>query len=145
MSKELFDKVAEVIETNGWQPGRLSIWHYRGADLLKGSVMRRISAPGLVVYCWADTGRVDFRLGVPANLDALAARLAEPAPARPGEFPEGHPMAVNPPPESGFGRFKRPDTASATATMADPAVENPSISAVSAGHAVLMKGQAGAK
>jgi hypothetical protein len=105
-----------------------------------------------MVYRWTLTHKVEYRVGNADRLIALAAELAHaekvgPAASRPGEFPQGHPLAVDPDAESGFRRFAQASAAINTAIMPSPVgsatAEDPSISAASSGPANIMRDEAG--
>jgi hypothetical protein len=128
------------------------IWHFKDATLVDAPALLSISAPGLMVYRWTATHKVEYRVGNADRLITLAAELAHaeavgPAASRPGEFPQGHPLAVEPGPESGFRRFANTPTAINTAITATPnaggSPENPSISAASSTPANIMSDEVG--
>jgi hypothetical protein len=131
----LFKQVADVIRVNGWKPNPpAGAWHFKGADFLvvPGTLSSISYGASLLVYQYPTLGpgvRVEFRKGEVPELAMLLTRLAEhvaagPAGSRPGEFPIGHILAVDPPRGSGFEYFKKTDTASTTASKAAaPAAE----------------------
>jgi hypothetical protein len=142
-----FDKIVDSIKRNGWRVPERVIWHYKDASLVDAPALQSISAPGLMVYRWTLTHKVEYRAGNANRLIALAAELAHaevvgPAASRPGEFPQGHPLAVDPAPESGFRRFANTSTAINTAITAAPEgvamPVNPSVSAASPEPANIM-------
>ena len=154
MSSEVttFDKIVDSIKRNGWRVPERVIWHYKDASLVDAPALQSISAPALMVYRWTLTHKVEYRMGNADRLIALAAELAHaevvgPAASRPGEFPQGHPLAVEPDPESGFRRFANPSTAINTAITAAPQPSgkpaNPSNSAASSAPASIMSDDVG--
>jgi hypothetical protein len=145
-----FDKVVESIKRSGWRVPERAIWHFKDATLVDAPALQSISAPGLMVYRWTSTHKVEYRVGNADRLIALAAELARaeavgPAASRPGEFPQGHPLAVDPDAESGFRRFVNTSTVINTAIT--PAPEGsampayPSVSAASPEPANVIRGE----
>src|SRR5215469_7592834 len=105
-----------------------------------------------MVYRWTLTHKVEYRVGNADRLIALAAELARAetvgaSASRPGEFPQGHPLAVDPDAESGFRRFANTSTAINTAITATPepgeAPKNPSVSAETSAPTNIMRDEAG--
>jgi len=128
------------------------IWHFKDASLVDTPALQSISAPGLMVYRWTLTHKVEYRVGNADRLIALQAQLAHAEAAgasasRPGEFPQGHPLAVDPDAESGFRRFAQASAAINTAITAAPKCVampiNPIVSAISPEPANVICGEAG--
>jgi hypothetical protein len=147
-----FDKVIDSIKRSGWRVPERVIWHYKDTSLVDAPALQSISAPGLMVYRWTLTHKVEYRVGNADRLIALQAELAHAEAAgasasRPGEFPQGHPLAVDPDPESGFRRFANTSTAINTAITAAPqpgeTPANPSISVASSAPTNIMRDEAG--